>query len=258
MSTKLRKPSQRSIDLYNQLVERQNKVRKQLRRIHKQAEETFGSGRLPALIIPKRSHKLRKSHFQGLSSAELHRRLKAYWSKLAELKSNFSAGLKSYLAKTVKEGYLQLWLDQIEAHSGETPDAFKGHLFSKEQMEKSEYGDFMRTYNRLYMLSPESFLAMLYTGRMLSFKYIYREMEKIRTGGFQGSWLEEQNELLNLKDEKLGMDLKEFTKSLGSPKKQVKTMEDVPEDEEERLNKAYKSGKHGHSYKGSDKPKLKN
>lgn len=210
----MRKPSQKSINLYNQLIERQNKVRRQLKRIHQHAEETLGAGRLPALIIPKSGRKIKLSYFEGLSPAELHRRLKQYWSRLGQLKAEFSKGLKSYLARTVKDGYMELWRDQIELHSGERPEAFHNLRFSKDQIESSEYGGFMETYNKLFMLSPEVFLAMLYSGRLLSFKYIYREMERVGRGGAEGSWLEEQNELLAV-----------------GPKEQAKLVEKVIKDD---------------------------
>lgn len=248
---KLRKPSQRSIDLYNQLVAQQNKVRKTLRRIHKQAEEALGAGRLPALVIPKSSHKIRRNYFEGISPAELSRRLKAFWGKMAELKSLFSKGLKTYLAKTVKNGYMDLWLDQIEKHSGERPEAFNGYLFSKEQIENSEYGDFMTTYNRLFMLSPESFLALLYTGRMIAFKYIYREMEKVGRGDSSGSWLEEQNDLLNLKGIKIdGKDVNDWLKSIRSHRGMESTLKEAEEQGEAKgRERAYKTGEHGRPYK---------
>ena len=188
-----RRPSQKSIDLYNRLVEQNNQVRKKLKRIHKRAEEAFGAGRLPALIIPKSSHKVRMNQFQGLSSAELHRRLKAYWANLSRLKEQFAQGLRSYLAKTVKDGYMQLWRDQIDLHSGERPEGFHGLMFSREQIENSDMGAFMETYNKLFRLSPEVFLAMLYAKRITAFKWIYIEMER---GNAEGSWLQEQNELL--------------------------------------------------------------
>lgn len=193
----MRRPSEKSIALYNELVERQNRVRRQLKKIHKKAEETLGAGRLPALIIPKTARKIKRNLFYGLTPAELHARLRKYWARLDQLKADFSRGLSSYLAKTVKDGYIELWRDQIEQHSGEVPEGFHGRLFSKEQMENSDYGDFMRTYNRLFMLSPEVFLAMLYSGRLIQFKYIYRELEKMSSGGAEGSWLQEQNELLS-------------------------------------------------------------
>lgn len=253
----LRRPSQRSIDLYNQLVAQQNKVRKQLRRIHNRAEEVIGSGRLPALIIPKSARRIKKSNFEGLSSAELHRRLRAYWGKLGEMKALFSKGLSSYLAKTVKDGYMALWRDQIELFSGETPEGFNNQIFTKEQIDNSKYSDFMKTYNKLFMLSPEVFLALLYTGRMLSFKYIYEEMKRVGKGYVsEGGWLQEQNELLNLKDIKIeDKNAEDWLKSSSGPKKQTKIVKEAIE--EGSPENAYKSGKHGRTYKGSKKPHFK-
>lgn len=190
----LRKPSQRTIDLYNQLVAQQNKVRKQLRRIHKGAEETLGVGRLPALIIPKSAHKVRQNYFEGLSKSELRRRLQAFWTRMNEAKKLFGAGIRSYLSKTVKEGYMELWRDQILFMSGEEPKG-PARMFTKEQIENSYMGEFMQTYNRLNRLSAESFLAMLYHGDIIQFKFIYSEM--IGQGNKEYSWLEQQNDLLN-------------------------------------------------------------
>ena len=192
----LRKPSQRSINLYNRLIEQQNKVRKTLIHVHKKAEETIVAGRLPALIIPKSAHKIRNNQFQGLTGAELRRRLKRFWASLRTLREQFAQGLRTYLAHTVKDGYMQLWRDQIESFSGETPEALNGYVFTKDQIEDSDYGEFMHTYNRLFMMSPEVFLAMLYSGRLIAFKWIYLEMKNAGRDSFAGSWLQEQNDLL--------------------------------------------------------------
>lgn len=244
---KYRIPSQKSIDLYNRLVAQQNKTRKTLRRIHKQAEETLGAGRLPALVIPKSAHKIKRNYFEGLSSEQLHARLRAWYSRLHEMQTLFAKGAKSYLAKTIKEGYLDLWLDQIEAHTGERPEGFNGHIFTREQIEKSEFGDFMQTYNRLFRLSPLSFLAMLYTGRMIAFKYIYREMEKRRGRNFEGSWLEEQNQLLSLK----GITAEIWIDKSGNLVKPKEQVSEVRKATEEKSN--YNPTGKGHG----KKPKLK-
>ena len=185
---KLRKPSQRTIDLYNQLVEQQNKVRKTLRRIHKQAEEALGAGRLPALVIPKSSHKIRDSNFDKLSKDELSRRLKMFWQRYREAKKLFSKGLKSYLAETVYKGYKELWQDS-NSGIGEKPEGAFGR-YSKEQIQNSPYGRAMEVYNILFTSGPELFLALLYTGRVIQFKYIYLELQGV--GNKEYSWLEQQ------------------------------------------------------------------
>lgn len=185
----MRKPSQRSIDLYNQLIAQQNKVRKTLTRIHKHAEETSGSGRLPALVIPRRSRKISRDYFEGLSKAELKARIRRFWSKYKEAKNLFGKGLRSYLGRTVKDGYMDLWRDQILFISGEEPQGYFGK-YSKEQIENSFMGDFMEVYNRLISLSPEVFLAMLYHGDIIQFKYIYAEMTGM--GNREYSWIDQQ------------------------------------------------------------------
>lgn len=190
----MRKPSQKTINLYNRLVENQNKVRNQLRRIHREAEEASGAGRLPALIIPKRAHKIRTNYFEGLSREELSRRLKAFYERLRHAKEIFANGLKSYLSKTVKQGYIDLWKDQILFISGESPEGLFGK-FSKEQIEGSFMGEYMQVFNMLQSMSPETFLALLYTGKIIQFKYIYQDMIS-GMGEKENSWLQQQRELL--------------------------------------------------------------
>ena len=192
----LRRPSPKTINLYNRLVENQNKVRKQLRRIHKNAEEASGAGRLPTLVIPKSAHKIRHNYFEGLSSAELQRRLKQFYEKLNNAKALFASGIKSYLSRTLKDGYMELWRDQILFRSGESPEGYFGK-FSTEQIENSYMGEFMEVYNMMMSLSAETFLALLYSGKIIQFKFIYSDMN---TGLEKepDSWLMQQKELLEI------------------------------------------------------------
>ena len=188
----MRKPSEHTIDLYNQLVEQQNKVRKKLYRVHKHAEETLGAGRLPSLVVPKSARKIRKNYFE-VDRASLQRRSKAFWNAYNEKKELFGQGLRSYLARTVKNGYMDLWRDQILFMSGESPEGVASR-FTREQIDTSFMGEFMEVYNKLVSLSPEVFLAMLYSGRIIQFKFIYSEM--IGQGNKEYSWLDQQLDLL--------------------------------------------------------------
>ena len=174
---KLRKPSQHSIDLYNQLVDIQNQIRKKLKRMHKNAEEVSGAGRLPALVIPKSAHKIRRSHFEGLSPAELRARLKMYWARYKTAKELFSGGLNSYLAKTVMKGYKELWLNGSGSFGGigEKPEGYFGR-FSKEQIENSDMGRAMEVYNLLFTHGTAFFMALLYTDKIIDFKWIYDDL----------------------------------------------------------------------------------
>lgn len=195
---KLRRPSQHSIDLYNKLVEQQNKVRKRILRIHKRAEEAVGAGRLPALIIPKRAHKISSRYFDVDKNA-LKRKLQAFWGKYREAKAFFGQGIKSYLSKTLKEGYMDLWRERMaDEHTGLglTPEGYRNN-FSKEQLEEMTQDErkIAEIYNFLNRLSPEVFLALLYRGKLLQFQFIYEEMNGIRDK--ENSWVYQQAELLD-------------------------------------------------------------
>lgn len=192
----MRVPSIKTIDLYNRLVANQNKVRKTLIRVHKNAEETSGAGRLPALVIPKSARRIKNNYFQGLSKDELKRRLKLFYAKYKESKRLFGQGLKSYLARIVKDGYLDLWKDQIDFVGGGRPEGAFGR-YSKEQIENSYMGEYMEVYNLLNSLSSEVFLALLYSGRIIQFKYIYQDIIS-GTGEKENSWLQQQKEILEI------------------------------------------------------------
>lgn len=191
----LRRPSKHSIDLYNQLVENQNKVRKQLRKIHKHAEETLGAGRLPALVIPKSAHKIRSNHFSGLTPEELRRRLKAYWGKYQDLKRLFANGMDSYLKETVFNGYKELWSG--ENGIGELPEGKFGR-YSKEQIAFADEktASVMKLYNQLFTRGVDFFMALLYTNKILDFKVIYDELHNI--GGRGYSYIEQQSDFLKV------------------------------------------------------------
>lgn len=209
----MRRPSQKTIDIYNQLVEKQNEVRRQLIRIHKKQEETSGAGRLPALIIPKKARKISANRFQGVDRNAIRMRVKAFWRAYGEAKDLFGKGLTSYLARTVKDGYMELWRDQIDFMGGGRPEGVASR-FTKAQIEDSYLGEFMATYNRLVSLSPEVFLALLYKGEIIAFKYIYQDMVN-GTGQKENSWLEQQNQALDVyRSAKARMNLMEVTSKI--------------------------------------------
>lgn len=196
----LRRPSQHSIDLYNKLVEEQNKVRRRLLRIHKKAEETIPAGRLPALIIPKRARKIANNYFE-VDKMNLKRKIKAFWNKYSQAKEFFGQGIKSYLSRTLKDGYLELWRNQIQEQLGIKPEGgvnakVGAWYFSSSQLEEmsEEERKIAEIYNFLARLSPEVFLALLYRGKLLQFQFIYEEMRYGSTKEY--SWIDQQMELL--------------------------------------------------------------
>ena len=169
-----RKPSQHSIDLYNQLVQRQNKVRNTLRRIHTEAEASKGAGRLPALVIPKKAHKLRQGHFEGRNKAILKMKIQAFWKNYRALREAFGGKdpLRKYIAKTVTRGYRDLFKDLI----GIDPEA--NGLFSKSQIVHADEttAKYMQLYNKMFRYGNEmQFYKLLITGNIIEFKWFYRE-----------------------------------------------------------------------------------
>lgn len=171
-----RRPSQRTIDIYNQLVQTQNKVRKTLLKIHKHAEETQSVGRLPALILPKKARKYRDIFSQGLSKAELKKRLKAFWDKYRKMKQLFSQGLSSYLKNMVFEGYRKLWIEQIGVEPASYKEGGRFGRYTNEQILHSDNGKAMEVYNMLFTHGSDLFMALLYTERVTEFKYIYDDL----------------------------------------------------------------------------------
>lgn len=213
---KLRKPSQHTIDLYNQLVAQQNKVRKQLLRIHKKAEETIPTGRLPALIIPKKARRISARDFD-VDKMSLKRKLQAFWNRYKQAKEFFGQGIKSYLSQTVKYGYIGLWLERMNVEMGLIPegnqherkDGVISGYFTPQQLKEmnEDQRRIAEIYNFLYRLSPEVFLALLYRGRLLQFQFIYEEM-KYGVKDKENSWSMQQADLLeDMKSRKVQMKL---------------------------------------------------
>lgn len=196
----LRRPSQHSIDLYNKLVEQQNKVRRRLLRIHRKAEEMIPTGRLPALIIPKKARKITNKYFD-VDKMSLKRKLRAFWDRYNKAKAFFGQGIKSYLSKTLKDGYLELWRSQMQEQLGLIVEGganakYGAWYFSPLQLKEmsEEERRIAEIYNFLARLSPEVFLALLYRGKLLQFQFIYEEMKYGAKKEY--SWIEQQMELL--------------------------------------------------------------
>ena len=230
----LRRPSLKTINLYNELVERQNKVRKTLIRLHKQAEETHGAGRLPALVIPKKARKVTERFFANLGAKALER----FWADYANKKALFSGRnpLQKYISFTVVNGYRELWADQI----GIDPATSK---YSEEQIANSDMGKYMELYNMLFARGRELFFLALYnTGKIIQFKYIYQDMIS-GLGDKENSWRDQQTQLIMLYLAKSGRLKPKETKELYKQayleqevaKQQVTTIKrssDSPEDED--------------------------
>lgn len=194
---RLRRPSLREINIYNKLVEQQNKVRKKLLVIHKKNEEASGAGRLPALIVPKKAKKIRTNMFYGLDKQSLKRRLQAFWGRYHEAKSLFGKGIKSYLSRVVKDGYINLWKEQIQEKFGLLPEGSFGRFSPEQIKENSDVSEFLIVYNQLIGFSPEVFLALLYEKKIIQFTFIYQEMNGLHNDK-ENTWIHQQYEMLSL------------------------------------------------------------
>jgi len=230
---KLRRPSQRSIDIYNQLVEQQNKVRKSLLKLHKEAEERLGVGRLPALVIPKRARKIRNIFNQGLSKVELRRRLQAFWRRYRQSKDLFSQGMSSYIKNTVMKGYKDLWINN-QYGIGEAPNGAFGR-YSKEQIEYSDKGDYMEVYNQLFTHGSDFFLALLYSNRIVEFKYIYADFKgDVERNYYVEQQLEMVRDVSNAKGRKQLFEVARYYKDdYKHSKKVLKNAKKLEEEDEE-------------------------
>ena len=189
----LRRPSQRSVDLYNQLVAQQNKVRKQLIRIHKNAEEALGAGRLPSLVIPRSAKRITRDRFYGLSTYELRRRAKEFWRKYHEAQRLFAGKrpLGRYLGRTLVDGYREIWIEKI--FDGVEPEGKTGKYTSEQiEMADKNASRLMEIFNMFFARGREMFfLSMLNAGEITQFRYIYQEFDN-GLSYKEDSWAQQQ------------------------------------------------------------------
>lgn len=173
----MRKPSQHSVDLYNQLVKKQNAVRRILKKIHKDAGDALGVGRLPSLVLPKR---VKKVNYSTNINA------KVFWRKYKEAQTLFAGqrgGLNTYLGKTLKQGYLETIRDWIDAkpasfYNSRTQKEQTGVYYTLEQMNSADEvtAKAMKVYNAYVRTPAIVFLGMLYVGAITPLKFIYDEL----------------------------------------------------------------------------------
>lgn len=184
------KPTQRQMSEYDRLARIANKVRSTLLKVRKTQEQETPTGRLPALVVPKK-HKLSNQINWRRIRKELGRQ--GFLKELKESRKLFGQGLRSYLRETFKRGYLMLWRE----HIGLDPEDRFGR-YSPLQMREVDYktGRFMQIYNRMLGMSPEIFYHMSKSGYLVDFKYIYAEL--VGKGDVEWSALDEQ--LSNIND----------------------------------------------------------
>lgn len=198
-------PSIKQLELYEELLKEQNKVRREiLRRRVKQERNKSRGVTLPDIVVPK--------HIRVKKNIKLYRfkSFQDYQSKVRELKRFYGKGIISYYKEGVKKNFLKDFVNVIQGAS-ENMGAYdikpegRGGYFSQEQIVNapSDIQDAMKLYNRYNALSPEKFAEMYENGFIAYLKYIYREMVQ-GTSNQQISFISESNEMINLYKERVG------------------------------------------------------
>lgn len=187
-------PSLAQLDVYEELLKEQNKVRREILRRRVKIERERKGQRLPDLVIPKRAKikKLKTYRFKSF---------REYQSKVRELKRLYGRGIASYYKYTLKNNFLEAYRNMIQGamesegnyRTSYEPETMGGY-YSKEQIEEAgDIGKYMRLYNQYLAMPSEKFQDMYDRGYIVPIRYIYQEMIS-GTKSQSVSFLEEQKE----------------------------------------------------------------
>lgn len=184
------KPTIRQIKIYDELVRRQNAIRRWVLKRHKEAEREVGtSSRLPALVVPKRAYSSNRISFMRIKK-------EVFKQRIAEMRKLYGS-LSDYL-RPFKTNFLDALYRMIFSESGNYPLGGLEHnaLFSKKQIEENpKYADFMHLYNRFATMNNEQFYDMYTRGFIVQLQFIYREMQGENK---DSPFMQEQRELMSL------------------------------------------------------------
>ena len=191
-------PTQRQITEYERLVKAYNKMRRQIRKVHKAFEREDEGGRVPALVLPERHRKM------SLRQIRLSGR-KLFQLKLKQLRSVVKGGLKGFY-KQYKASYLELYRTYIIGLDPEY-NPFgngEGFLYSEMQIKEVAIDDpnmaqFMRDYNNIVRMNPSIFAFLIKSGKIPAFKKIYEELVGSGSGAsFYESFAKVMHNMVNL------------------------------------------------------------
>lgn len=178
-------PSQKQLQLYDELLKRQNITRKRLLRRRRVIEERGGFGRpLPDLVIPMKA----KRHRDVQRYANYFDSYADYRNKMRALQMLYGGKGSPELA-FYKSSYKHNILEHIKGWIGdylnfsEKPDGYFGK-YSEEQIYKANQiaedgGKFLELYNKMVGLSTSEFMVMYDSGMIPKLKYIYDEMRNV-------------------------------------------------------------------------------
>lgn len=179
-------PSQKQLQLYDELLKRQNITRKRLLRRRRIIEEEGSFGRpLPDLIIPMKA----KRHRNISRYASYFDSYEDYRNKIRALQQLYGKGKEdptfSFYRSTYRNeilGLIKGWIGDY-LNFAEKPKGFFGK-YSEEQIQfvnqiGEDAGKFLELYNKMISLSLGEFMSMYDRGFIPRLKYIYDEIRNV-------------------------------------------------------------------------------
>lgn len=170
------KPTQNQISVYEDILKKYQKLRRQIVKAHKNLESVTPSGRMPAMVVPQRERKMSMRQIRITGR-------RAFALKMKQLKKIVHGGLQAFY-NDYKKSYLFLYREYILPEypmGGYSEAKGMGHYYTDEQiaecerLEGKEMAQFMRDYNRIVFMNGTVFTLLLKSGKIPEFKYIYRQ-----------------------------------------------------------------------------------
>lgn len=188
-------PSQKQLQLYDELLKRQNITRKRLLRRRRIIEERGGSGRpLPDLVLPMKAKRSRdiSRYANYFDSYEDYRNKMRALRELYGGKGSPELGFYRSAYKRNILDHIKGWIEDYLNFS-EKPKGYFGK-YSEEQILianqiADDGGKFLELYNKMISLSTAEFMAMYDTGMIPKLKYIYDEIRNV--GSISFSYVDE-------------------------------------------------------------------
>lgn len=218
-------PSQKQLSIYDELLKRQNQVRKLILK-RRRADEEEGLGRpLPDLIIPMKAKRSRSKTYFFDSYADYRRKMK----DLQRLYGGKGSPLIQYYKEAYKRNILSIVKDWIDVYLNftEKPQGYFGK-YSDEQIYianqiSDDGGRYLDLYNKFISLRTEEFITMYNSGMIPKLKFIYDEMKGTTTEDLKnGTRFEQIDEFIN--------NYKEYKRQVREQTRNVmiKSVEDTP------------------------------
>lgn len=163
------KPSQKQLSIYDELLKRQNEVRKQVLRRRKIIEGE-GTGRtLPDLIVPMKARRSRDLNYSFNSYEDFRKKLKA----LKDLYGMNDDATEHFYREKYKNNILGILKDWL----GVNPTGKFGKYEEGDMLNNPELERYMLVYNDLVSLDIGTLMAMYDSGMIPSLRYIYQDMQ---------------------------------------------------------------------------------